>query len=121
MEVVDVNDHLIFKKEDEDGPDIKGGRADALIVHATKVQKVSEGKDEMNLNNLRNLVFYLILFDTAFGEAFLCTFRTFIEPYHLVEKLTHRYSYFICHNHDQKQKAAKESFSLLVRVVNDLT
>ncbi|KAL7052343.1 hypothetical protein ACKWTF_004846 [Chironomus riparius] len=99
IEEVEVGDHLIFKKEEEDGPDIKGGHADALIVHATKVQKVSE----------------------AFGEAFLCTFRTFIEPYHLVEKLTHRYSFFICHNHDQKQKAAKESFSLLVRVVNDLT
>ncbi|XP_070501755.1 guanine nucleotide-releasing factor 2 isoform X2 [Chironomus tepperi] len=99
IEEVEVGDHLIFKKEEEDGPDIKGGHADALIVHATKVQKVSE----------------------AFGEAFLCTFRTFIEPFHLVEKLTHRYSFFICHNHDQKQKAAKESFSLLVRVVNDLT
>jgi len=43
IEEVEVGDHLIFKKEDEDGPDIKGGQADALIVHATKVKKVSEG------------------------------------------------------------------------------
>lgn len=33
---------LVFKKESEDGPDVKGGELDALIVHATKVQKISE-------------------------------------------------------------------------------
>lgn len=32
-----------MKKKHEDGPDIKGGQIDALIVHATKVQKFSEG------------------------------------------------------------------------------
>ncbi|KAG5675645.1 hypothetical protein PVAND_005533 [Polypedilum vanderplanki] len=100
MEEIDINEYLIFKKEDEEGPDIKGGHVDALIVHATKNQKISE----------------------AFGEAFLSTFRTFIEVMELVEKLTYRYSYFNRHNNDdRKQKAAKESFSLLVRVVNDLT
>lgn len=56
-----------------------------------------------------------------FGEAFITTFRTFITPLELIEKLTHRYTLFCCHNNDQKKKAAKEAFSLLVRVVNDLT
>lgn len=58
---------------------------------------------------------------TAFGEAFITTFRTFISPLDLIEKLVHRYTVFCCQVNDQKQKAAKESFSLLVRVVNDLT
>lgn len=31
-----------MKKDSEDGPDVKGGELDALIVHATKVQKFSE-------------------------------------------------------------------------------
>lgn len=53
MEEIDINNHLIFKKEDEDGPDIKGGQADALIVHATKVQKVSEGKYNVKLSRNR--------------------------------------------------------------------
>ncbi|XP_062700338.1 guanine nucleotide-releasing factor 2 isoform X4 [Aedes albopictus] len=99
MEELDVSNYLVFKKENEDGPDVKGGHPDALIIHATKVQKISD----------------------AYGEAFITTFRTFISPLELIQKLTYRYSLFHCHMTDGKQKAAKESFSLLVRVVNDLT
>lgn len=58
---------------------------------------------------------------SAFGEAFITTFRTFITPLELIEKLTHRYSILCCQISEIKQKAAKECFSLLVRVVNDLT
>lgn len=58
---------------------------------------------------------------SAYGEAFLTTYRTFITPDELFEKLTYRYTYFARQKLDQKQRAAKESFSLLVRVVNDLT
>jgi Rap guanine nucleotide exchange factor 1 len=57
IEEMDVNDYLVFKKENENEGPIEGGHVDALIVHATKVQKISE----------------------AFGEAFLATFRTFIS------------------------------------------
>ena len=57
----------------------------------------------------------------AFGEAFITTFRTFITPFELLKKLTYRYEVFHCQVNDQKQRAAKEVFSLLVRVVNDLT
>ncbi|EAT33919.1 AAEL013817-PA, partial [Aedes aegypti] len=99
MEELDVSNYLVFKKENEDGPDVKGGHPDALIIHATKVQKISD----------------------AYGEAFITTFRTFISPLELIQKLTYRYSLFHCQITDGKQKAAKESFSLLVRVVNDLT
>ncbi|XP_050076590.1 guanine nucleotide-releasing factor 2 [Anopheles maculipalpis] len=99
MEELDVSNYLVFKKENEDGPDVKGGHPDALIIHATRVQKNSD----------------------AYGEAFITTFRTFISPLELIQKLSHRYTVYHCQINDAKQKAAKESFSLLVRVVNDLT
>ncbi|XP_039430029.1 guanine nucleotide-releasing factor 2 isoform X7 [Culex pipiens pallens] len=107
MEELDVGSFLVLKKENEDGPDVKGGHTDALIIHATRVQKISDVTDEF--------------LEDAYGEAFITTFRTFISPLELIQKLTHRYSLFHCQMIDAKQKAAKESFSLLVRVVNDLT
>lgn len=42
MEEIDIQTYLVLKKEGEDGPDVKGGQLEALIVHASKVQKVSE-------------------------------------------------------------------------------
>lgn len=63
----------------------------------------------------------MYIYFSAFGEAFLTTFRTFISPLELIEKLIHRYAYFNLQSNDHKQRAAKESFSLLIRVVNDLT
>jgi hypothetical protein len=36
---MDVNRFLIFKSPDEDGPEIKGGPVDALVVKATEVSK----------------------------------------------------------------------------------
>ncbi|XP_050101033.1 guanine nucleotide-releasing factor 2 isoform X2 [Anopheles aquasalis] len=99
MDELDVSNYLVFKKDNEDGPDVKGGHPDALIIHATRVQKNSD----------------------AYGEAFITTFRTFISPLELIQKLSHRYTVYHCQMNDAKQKAAKESFSLLVRVVNDLT
>jgi Rap guanine nucleotide exchange factor 1 len=114
MEEIDISKFLIF-----DGTEIKGGHTDALIIYATKVHKTSEG---IACCLKLPKVYLKILFPAEFGEAFLSTFRTFIEPFDLVEKLTYRYTYFNQHfSNDQKQKVAKESFSLLVRVVNDLT
>ena len=42
IENIDVSQYLVLKKENEDGPEVKGGYPDALIVHASKVQKNSE-------------------------------------------------------------------------------
>ncbi|XP_035892877.1 guanine nucleotide-releasing factor 2 isoform X5 [Anopheles stephensi] len=105
MEELDVSNYLVFKKDSEDGPDVKGGHPDALIIHATRVQKNSDAD----------------CLEDAYGEAFITTFRTFITPLELIQKLSHRYTVYHCQMNDAKQKAAKESFSLLVRVVNDLT
>lgn len=39
LEEVDITPYLVFKKDNEDGPEVKGGHIDALIVHASRVQK----------------------------------------------------------------------------------
>lgn len=44
IEEIDIINYLVLKKELEDGPDVKGGPIDALIIHATKVKKSSDGK-----------------------------------------------------------------------------
>lgn len=42
LEELDITPYLIFKKENEEGPEVKGGYVDALIVHACRVQKGNE-------------------------------------------------------------------------------
>ncbi|XP_025833248.1 guanine nucleotide-releasing factor 2-like, partial [Agrilus planipennis] len=98
MEALDVSKYLILKKPEEDGPDIRGGRIEALIIMATKATK--------------NGVF-------TYQEAFLTTYRTFITPYDLITKLILRYNYFYCIP-DRKPRS-REAFALIVRVVSDLT
>lgn len=39
LDELEINQHLVFKKPEEDGPDIRGGHPDALLVHATKANK----------------------------------------------------------------------------------
>lgn len=38
LEEIDVTKYLVLKRKDEDGPEVKGGYVDALIVHASRVQ-----------------------------------------------------------------------------------
>lgn len=141
LEEVNITRYLILKKKDEDGPEVKGGYIDALIVHASRVQKVADnGRHHPHRHKqkpkpkprqshshfhthlpLNASVVSVHSVRAAFSEAFITTFRTFIQPIDVIEKLTHRYTYFFCQVQDNKQKAAKETFSLLVRVVNDLT
>ncbi|XP_017776217.1 PREDICTED: guanine nucleotide-releasing factor 2 isoform X2 [Nicrophorus vespilloides] len=97
MEELDVSRYLVHKKEDEDGPDIRGGQIDALIIHATRATK----------NGF------------SYQEAFLTTYRTFISPYELICKLIKRYNFFYCQ--PEKKARSRESFALIVRVVSDLT
>lgn len=39
MEELDVNKYLVWKPPEEEGPDIRGGTIDALIIQATKATK----------------------------------------------------------------------------------
>ncbi|XP_076674840.1 C3G guanyl-nucleotide exchange factor isoform X4 [Andrena cerasifolii] len=99
LDELDISKYLVFKKPDEEGPDIRGGHPDALLIHATKANK----------------------HDFLYQEAFLTTYRTFMQPLELIQKLHRRHQRFSCSPDVVKQRAAREAFSLLVRVVSDLT
>ncbi|XP_025988207.1 guanine nucleotide-releasing factor 2 isoform X9 [Solenopsis invicta] len=104
LDELDISKYLVFKKPDEEGPDIRGGHPDALLIHATKANKHDEKES-----------------DFLYQEAFLTTYRTFIQPLELIRKLHRRHQRFSCSPDVIKQRAAREAFSLLVRVVSDLT
>ncbi|XP_046904723.1 rap guanine nucleotide exchange factor 1 [Hypomesus transpacificus] len=90
---------LTLKQEDDDGPDVRAGPGDILLVHATETDQ-------------QDIVMYY--------EAFLTTYRTFITPEDLVKKLHYRYSRF-CHSTDASRKvASRNSFCVLARVVDEL-
>ncbi|XP_015434362.1 PREDICTED: guanine nucleotide-releasing factor 2 isoform X4 [Dufourea novaeangliae] len=104
LDELDIGKYLVFKKPDEEGPDIRGGHPDALLIHATKANKHDEKES-----------------DFLYQEAFLTTYRTFMQPLELIQKLHRRHQRFSCSADVIKQRAAREAFSLLVRVVSDLT
>ncbi|KAE8582634.1 hypothetical protein XENTR_v10020194 [Xenopus tropicalis] len=102
LSLVDHNEimaKLTLKQEGDDGPDVRGGSGDILLVHATETDR-------------KDLVLYF--------EAFLTTYRTFITPEELIQKLQYRYERF-CHFQDTfKQRVSKNTFFVLVRVVDEL-
>ncbi|CAL4109964.1 unnamed protein product, partial [Meganyctiphanes norvegica] len=99
LDLLDVREFLLMK-ETNYGPHIIGGSLDALVVHASKSNEK----------------------DIQFQEAFLNTYRSFVNPPELVSKLLYRYHRFTkCTSDLDKQKASRNVFALLVRVVDDLT
>ncbi|KAM6110507.1 rap guanine nucleotide exchange factor 1 [Pterocles gutturalis] len=95
---------LTLKQEGDDGPDVRGGSGDILLVHATETDR-------------KDLVLYC--------EAFLTTYRTFITPEELIKKLQYRYPSHeyekFCHFPDTfKKRVSKNTFFVLVRVVDEL-
>jgi Rap guanine nucleotide exchange factor 1 len=44
LEQLDITKYLVIKKPDEEGPDVRGGHPDALIIHATKANKNGESQ-----------------------------------------------------------------------------
>ena len=42
LEQLDITKYLVFRKPDEEGPDVRGGHPHALIIHATKANKNGE-------------------------------------------------------------------------------
>ncbi|XP_028830462.1 rap guanine nucleotide exchange factor 1b isoform X3 [Denticeps clupeoides] len=95
----DIVRRLTLKQENDEGPDLKAGSVDILLVHATETDR-------------KDLVLYC--------EAFLTTYRTFISPEDLIKKLHYRYTQF-CHSPDTfKKRVSKNTFFVLVRVVDEL-
>ncbi|XP_032722018.1 rap guanine nucleotide exchange factor 1 isoform X12 [Lontra canadensis] len=90
---------LTLKQEGDDGPDVRGGSGDILLVHATETDR-------------KDLVLYC--------EAFLTTYRTFITPEELIKKLQYRYEKFSPFADTFKKRVSKNTFFVLVRVVDEL-
>ncbi|XP_017263214.1 rap guanine nucleotide exchange factor 1b isoform X9 [Kryptolebias marmoratus] len=95
----EIMSRITLKQENDDGPDVRAGSGDILLVHATETDR-------------KDLVLYC--------EAFLTTYRTFITPEDLIKKLHYRYTTF-CHSPDIfKKRVSKNTFFVLVRVVDEL-
>lgn len=62
MEELDISKYLVVKKEGEDGPEVKGGNPDALIIHATV------GTDNGMIILTSNMKFSLSLSRTPFKQ-----------------------------------------------------
>lgn len=90
---------LTLKQEGDDGPDVRGGSGDILLVHATETDR-------------KDLVLYC--------EAFLTTYRTFITPEELIKELQYRYEKFSAFADTFKKRVSKNTFFVLVRVVDEL-
>uniref|UniRef100_A0A8D2JNA5 CRK SH3-binding GNRP n=1 Tax=Sciurus vulgaris TaxID=55149 RepID=A0A8D2JNA5_SCIVU len=102
LSLIDHNEimaRLTLKQEGDDGPDVRGGSGDILLVHATETDR-------------KDLVLYC--------EAFLTTYRTFISPEELIRKLQHRYEKFSPFADTFKKRVSKNTFFVLVRVVDEL-
>ncbi|XP_014016296.2 rap guanine nucleotide exchange factor 1 isoform X5 [Salmo salar] len=96
---MEIMSRITLKQESDDGPDVRAGSGDILLVHATETDR-------------KDLVLYC--------EAFLTTYRTFITPEDLIKKLHCRYTRF-SHSPDTfKKRVSKNTFFVLVRVVDEL-
>uniref|UniRef100_A0A3Q0SA68 CRK SH3-binding GNRP n=1 Tax=Amphilophus citrinellus TaxID=61819 RepID=A0A3Q0SA68_AMPCI len=91
----EIMSRITLKQENDDGPDVRAGSGDILLVHATETDR-------------KDLVLYC--------EAFLTTYRTFITPEDLIKKLHYRYPFQIT----QRKRVSKNTFFVLVRVVDEL-
>ncbi|XP_040338627.1 rap guanine nucleotide exchange factor 1 isoform X7 [Herpailurus yagouaroundi] len=102
LSLIDHNEimaRLTLKQQGDDGPDVRGGSGDILLVHATETDR-------------KDLVLYC--------EAFLTTYRTFITPEELIKKLQYRYEKFSPFADTFKKRVSKNTFFVLVRVVDEL-
>ncbi|XP_055742191.1 rap guanine nucleotide exchange factor 1-like isoform X5 [Salvelinus fontinalis] len=96
---MEIMSRITLKQKSDDGPDVRAGSGDILLVHATETDR-------------KDLVLYC--------EAFLTTYRTFITPEDLIKKLHYRYTRF-SHSPDTfKKRVSKNTFFVLVRVVDEL-
>uniref|UniRef100_A0A8C7JBP6 CRK SH3-binding GNRP n=1 Tax=Oncorhynchus kisutch TaxID=8019 RepID=A0A8C7JBP6_ONCKI len=96
----EIMSRITLKQENDDGPDVRAGSGDILLVHATETER-------------KDLVLYC--------EAFLTTYRTFISPEDLIKKLHYRYPFEAHRTPDTfKKRVSKNTFFVLVRVVDEL-
>ncbi|KAK0396332.1 hypothetical protein QR680_001675 [Steinernema hermaphroditum] len=99
LEALDVTEWLVLRAKDEQSKptELRGGPRDALIVYATQPAG-----------------------SLLYQEAFLTTYRTFVTSQELIQKLIKRYHYTNQATNSALLKSARQTFSVLVRVVDEL-
>ncbi|CAJ1069366.1 rap guanine nucleotide exchange factor 1-like [Xyrichtys novacula] len=96
----EILQRITMKPEDEEGPDVKGASPEILLVFATETDRSND--------------------QGMYREAFLSTYRSFISPSEVISKLQHRYRHFCKGREPADLMAAKKTFHLLIRVVDEL-
>ncbi|XP_078472054.1 uncharacterized protein LOC144733917 isoform X2 [Lampetra planeri] len=86
---------LVFKKEGEDGPSLRGGYVNSLLVYATV-----EG-------------------NAGFRDVFLMTYRSFLSPKELLQKLLLRLAKF-CRASGAEELIGRDTLHMTLRVVQEL-
>ncbi|XP_062855172.1 rap guanine nucleotide exchange factor 1 isoform X3 [Trichomycterus rosablanca] len=94
----EIMSRITLKREVDDGPDVRAGSEDILLVHATETDRK----------------------DLVYCEAFLTTYRTFLTPEDLIKKLRYRFTRFSHSSDTVKKRVSKNTFFVLVRVVDEL-
>ncbi|VDK19130.1 unnamed protein product [Anisakis simplex] len=99
LESLDVSEWLVLRAKDAYSKpnEVRGGPKDALIAYATQQAG-----------------------SLLYQEAFLTTYRTIASSLELFQKLVRRYVY-MCRGEDHASiKSARQTFSVIVRVVDEL-
>ncbi|XP_055368005.1 rap guanine nucleotide exchange factor 1 [Betta splendens] len=96
----EILSRIVMKSEDEEGPDVKAATAEILLVYA------AESKSSTGL--------------VLFCEAFLLTYRSFINPKEIICKLQHRYRHLSEECEPLDPNVTRNTFHLLLRVVDGL-
>ncbi|XP_026176666.1 rap guanine nucleotide exchange factor 1 [Mastacembelus armatus] len=87
-------------EEEEEGPDVKAASPEILLVYATETDSSTD--------------------QVLYREALLSTYRSFISPNDVISKLQYRYKHLCEGCESANQRAATNTFQLLVRVVEEL-
>jgi hypothetical protein len=70
LEQLDITKYLVFRKPDEEGPDVRGGHPDALIIHATKANKNGELRFLDSIAVLQESVHYISNSEMYFSSLY---------------------------------------------------
>lgn len=95
----DASSSLIYSTNAQGKSELKGGTVNGLIVEATAATKK----------------------DFEYQEAFIATYRTFISSEDLIAVLLRRHAMFSTSVDHQEKSAARTSFALLLRLIDELT
>ena len=124
LDQIDVKEHLVYEEQTSNN----NNNNNASTQGKNSTVSNSSGTSELRAGTIDALVVLAtqtIKNDFLYQEAFLATYRTFIDTDLLVQKLVYRFSKFVEKSHQELKlgsflRISRNAFSLLVRVVDGL-